>query len=232
MSPFPPHPQPLSPPLDESPICTLPVVETFHSLQGEGLHSGRSAFFLRLAGCDVGCPWCDTKHSWPEAHHPRQSVADLARQARLALDAGACFVVVTGGEPLQHDLTPLCGALSGMAALHLETSGVHPLSGRFDWITLSPKRHMPPRDELLAACQELKVVVEQPADLAFAEAMAARALESRQAGVRGASGKTGPALLRQPAWGDPEGQRLAIEHVRTHPNWRLSLQSHKWLGVR
>jgi 7-carboxy-7-deazaguanine synthase len=201
------------------PPSTLPVVETFHSLQGEGLHSGRSAFFLRLAGCDVACPWCDTKHSWSLASHPRLTVAELAHQARQACTGGAAFVVVTGGEPLQHDLSSLCAALSEVAPLHLETSGVHPLSGRFDWITLSPKRHRPPRPELLARCNELKVVVAEEADLAFAEAMAAACGER-------------PDLLLQPAWGNPEGQTLAIAHVKRHPAWRLSLQNHKWLGVR
>ncbi len=207
---------PLTPTLQAPP--TLPVVETFHSLQGEGLHSGRSAFFLRLAGCDVGCPWCDTKHSWPEAAHPQLSVEDLAVEARRAADQGAAFVVITGGEPLQHDLGPLCGALGEVAPLHLETSGVHPLSGRFDWITLSPKPHRPPRPELLARCDELKVVVGEEGDLAFAETMAA------------ACGA--PHVLLQPAWDNPRGLALAIAYVQSHPAWRLSLQSHKWLGVR
>jgi len=241
--------------------ASLPVVETFHSLQGEGLHAGRSAFFIRLAGCDVGCPWCDTKHSWPEGVHPQRALSALAAEARAAAEAGAAFVVITGGEPLHHDLDPLCRALrqaipgeperaipgepasdngaeadSGLPAgqaqqtgptlrlpLHLETSGIDPLSGRFDWITLSPKRHRPPREELLAACQELKVVVEGEADLAFAEAMAARAVALR---------RHAPALLLQPAWDHSEAQSLALDFVRSHPAWRLSLQSHKWLGVR
>jgi 7-carboxy-7-deazaguanine synthase len=204
---------------------SLPVVETFHSLQGEGLHSGRSAFFLRLAGCEVGCPWCDTKHSWPEAAHPRLSVEDLTLEARRARVHGAAFVVITGGEPLQHDLAPLCEALGEVAPVHLETSGVYPLSGRFDWITLSPKPHRPPRPELLARCDELKVVVGEEGDLTFAETMAAAcgALE-RQPGA--------PHLLLQPAWDNPQGLALAITHVKTHPAWRLSLQSHKWLGLR
>jgi 7-carboxy-7-deazaguanine synthase len=219
---FQPQPiPPLKPPGNDPALSTLPVVETFHSLQGEGLHSGRSAFFLRLAGCTVGCPWCDTKHSWPEAPHPRLAVAELARQAQQARDQGAAFVVVTGGEPLHHDLAPLCEALKGVASLHLETSGVDPLSGHFDWITLSPKRHRPPRAELLAACHELKVVVAEEADLAFAETMAAAA-----------SRAPSPHLLLQPAWDNPRGLALAIAHVRAHPAWRLSLQSHKWLGVR
>ncbi|MFM7235592.1 MAG: 7-carboxy-7-deazaguanine synthase QueE [Cyanobium sp.] len=210
---------------------TLPVVETFHSLQGEGLHSGRSAFFLRLAGCDVGCPWCDTKHSWPEAPHPRLTVTELALQARRATEQGAAFVVITGGEPLQHDLGPLCVALAGVAPLHLETSGVHPLSGRFDWITLSPKRHAPPRPELLARCQELKVVVSEAADLVFAETIA---FASARGGFHNPKDcdDQGPRLLLQPCWDNPQGLALAIDHVRSHPAWRLSLQSHKWLGLR
>ncbi|QPN62036.1 7-carboxy-7-deazaguanine synthase QueE [Synechococcus sp. CBW1004] len=149
---------------DRSAAATLPVVETFHSLQGEGLHAGRSAFFIRLAGCSVGCPWCDTKPSWELEVHPRRSLSDLAAQVAAAAAAGAAFAVVTGGEPLEHDLGPLCAALDPAATglpLHLETSGAAPLqlSGRFAWISLSPKRHRPPSRELLAACDELKVVV-------------------------------------------------------------------------
>jgi 7-carboxy-7-deazaguanine synthase len=231
---------------------SLPVVETFHSLQGEGLHAGRSAFFIRLAGCTVGCSWCDTKHSWPAAVHPHRTLNELTAEARQAAAAGAAFVVITGGEPLHHDLDGLCTALrqashseggkgadgglpagqaqqTGVALpmpLHLESSGVDPLSGQFDWITLSPKRHRPPSEPMLAACHELKVVVEGEADLAFAEAMAGRALALR----RQAGGP--PALLLQPAWEHPDAQPLAIAYVRSHPAWRLSLQSHKWLGVR
>lgn len=214
----------------------LPLVETFHSLQGEGIHAGRSAFFLRLAGCDVGCSWCDTKVSWPAAAHPLRSLADLATETREAAEAGAAFAVITGGEPLQHDLTPLCTALRtatapcprGPLPLHLETSGVHPLSGRFDWITLSPKRHRPPRAELLTACHELKVVVHERADLTFAVTMAEAARSRPAAG----SSAPEPALLLQPGWSSERGQELAVAFVRRHPDWRLSLQSHKWLGVR
>jgi organic radical activating enzyme len=203
------------------------VVETFHSLQGEGIHAGRSAFFIRLAGCDVGCPWCDTKHSWPQAAHPRRPLADLAAEAGAAAAAGAAFVVITGGEPLQQPLDPLCAALAPAGLpLHLETSGVGRPSGRFDWITLSPKPHRPPAAELLARCDELKVVVTSPEDLAFAEAMAAEAAGQREPGV------PGPQRLLQPAWDLPGAQELAVAYVRSHPAWRLSLQSHKWLGVR
>ncbi len=214
-------PQPAVP-LPPAAEC-LPVVETFHSLQGEGLHAGRSAFFIRLGGCAVACPWCDTKHSWPAEAHPQQSLATLAAETETAAEAGAAFVVITGGEPLHHHLGPLCQALepSGLP-LHLETSGVDQLSGRFAWITLSPKSHRPPSTELLAACQELKVVVHEAADLAFAAAMAPAA---------SAAGNQ-PVLLLQPGWDSPAGQALAIDYVRRTPQWRLSLQSHKLLGLR
>ena len=205
---------------------SLPVVETFDSLQGEGLHAGRSAFFIRLAGCSVGCSWCDTKHSWPAAAHGQRSLGDLTAETLAAAGAGAAFVVITGGEPLEHDLDPLCAALEPAGLpLHLETSGTAPLSGRFAWITLSPKAHRPPEPALLAACDELKVVVHGPSDLAFAESMAEQALQARTM-------EAVPALLLQPGWESPQGQELAISYVRRHPAWRLSLQGHKWLGVR
>lgn len=214
----------------EVPAPDLPaiaVVETFHSLQGEGLHAGRSAFFIRLAGCDVGCPWCDTKHSWPEAAHPRRPLGELAAEATAAAAAGAAFVVITGGEPLQQPLDGLCAALAAVGLpLHLETSGVGELSGCFDWITLSPKPHRPPSADVLARCDELKVVVTSQDDLAFAEAMAAEAQR------RPPSGAAGPELLLQPAWDASAAQELAVDYVRRNPAWRLSLQSHKWLGVR
>ena len=200
--------------------ATLPVVETFHSLQGEGHHSGRSAFFIRLAGCTVGCPWCDTKHSWPPDHHPHMPLAALAEEAAEACRNGAAFTVVTGGEPLHHALAPLTHALSVSGRpLHLETSGVDALSGQFDWITLSPKRHRPPRADLLRHCHELKVVIHSTEDLAFAESMAA------------ATGDKA-LLMLQPGWDSPSGQQLAVDHARSNPRWRLSLQTHKWLGVR
>ncbi len=215
--------------------ASLPVVETFHSLQGEGCHAGRSAVFIRLAGCSVGCPWCDTKHSWPVMAHPQRPLAELVADVGAAAAAGAGFVVITGGEPLEHDLEPLCTALDAAGLpLHLETSGVNALSGRFDWITLSPKAHRPPRAELLHRCDELKVVVHSPADLDFAQAMAAaasaRPVPSGSRGLEGSS--SGPLLLLQPGCDSPEGQQLAIAFVQARPDWRLSLQTHKWLGVR
>ena len=201
--------------------ATLPVVETFHSLQGEGHHSGRSAFFIRLAGCNVGCAWCDTKHSWPEAAHPQRDLDDLAQEAAAAEQQGAAFTVITGGEPLHHNLDPLASALRQATSLplHLETSGIDPLSGSPEWITLSPKPHRPPHQELLSRCDELKVVIHGQTDLDFAQAMAAAVRPSTH-------------LLLQPGWDSDQGQQLAVEHVRRNPRWRLSLQTHKWMGVR
>lgn len=205
--------------------AVLPLVESFHSVQGEGVHAGRSAFFLRLGGCNVGCSWCDTKHSWPAAAHPSTEVQAMAATAACAQQQGAAFVVVTGGEPLHNNLDALCAALAEAAPTlprHLETSGVDPLSGQFEWITLSPKPHQPPCRELLQRCHELKLVIHSRKDLHFAEAMAAQA---------SAAGNQ-PALLLQPGWESTTGQELALEFVRSQPAWRLSLQTHKWLGVR
>lgn len=203
-----------------SPPDSLPVVETFHSLQGEGHHCGRSAFFIRLAGCKVGCTWCDTKHSWPLENHPRRSIDALVQEAVEAARNGAAFTVITGGEPLHHDLSRLTDVLAKHGnKTHLETSGVDRLSGSPDWITLSPKRHSPPRTELLQRCDELKVIVHERDDLSFAEEMAS---------------ETGPGtvLLLQPGWQSEDGQRLSIEHVRCQRRWKLGLQTHKWLGLR
>ena len=195
-------------------------METFHSLQGEGLHTGRSAFFIRLAGCNVGCSWCDTKHSWPADSHPKRLVKDLATEAAAAAETGAAFVVITGGEPLHHNLDALTSALrsSSDQPVHLETSGVDQLSGTPDWITLSPNRHRPPTPEMVQACHELKVVVHNPADLLFAEVLAAQAPQAH--------------WLLQPGWESETGQQLAIEFAKNNLRWRLSFQSHKFLKIR
>ena len=202
----------------------LRVMEQFHSIQGEGVHAGRSAVFLRLAGCSVGCSWCDTKPSWPSHAHPLVPVEQLVDTVRQAQPA---MVVITGGEPLEQDLTLLCQALAPLAVpRHLETSGTAPLSGAFEWITLSPKRHRPPQPALLACCHELKVVIHEPADLDFAMAMATTCQTTRS------PSSPGPQLCVQPGADSATGTRLALHHVKHNPQWRLSLQTHKWLGVR
>ena len=209
---------------------SLPVVECFHSLQGEGEHAGRSAYFIRLASCKVGCPWCDTKHSWNPELHPQQSLIDLSTQTAKAQEEGAAFVVITGGEPLHHNLDDLCKEIRKSTLnlekksipIHLETSGVDRLSGNPDWITLSPKRHSPPRLDNLLSCQELKVVIQNAEDLLFAKNMADLIKNN---------GKIKPQLFLQAGWENEEGHTLAIKYVKNNPEWRLSMQTHKWLGV-
>lgn len=207
----PPRPQPVLSPL------TYPVVETFHSLQGEGVWMGYSAFFIRLGGCDVGCWFCDTKESWPQDHHPRQSVADLVE---AAIAAQPFMVVITGGEPLMHDLAPLTQALKQAGLrIHLETSGAHPFSGEFDWVTLSPKSTKPPHSSVYGRVDELKGIVSTRADFDWIEQQAAQV---PQAAVRSL----------QPEWSSSTAPDWVMGYVLRHPQWRVSLQTHKFLGVR
>ena len=213
--------------------AALPVVEKFHSLQGEGAHAGRSAFFIRLASCNVQCPWCDTKESWSEKNHPKEALSQLAKQTVEASDNGASFVVITGGEPLHHNLTPLCNVIRTQTLnshgksipIHIETSGVNNLSGNPDWITLSPKRHALPQTEIFNACHEIKVIVHDPQDLVFAEEMASKVPQKT-------SKEKSVLLFLQPGWNNQAGQKLAFNYVKNNPNWRLSVQAHKWLGIQ
>ncbi len=196
---------------------SFPIVETFHSIQGEGAWFGTSAFFIRLAGCDVGCPWCDTKISWSEKKHPRKSIEALVTEA---IAANPTFVVITGGEPLMHDLTDLTAALKTAGLrVHLETSGSHPFSGSFDWVTLSPKPFKPPLPEVYDRANELKIVVGETRDFEWAEEQSAKTIASA---VR----------YLQPEWERSASQQLIFEYVLQHPTWRMSLQTHKLLGVR
>ena len=146
---------------------TYPVMERFPTLQGEGAWTGHASWFIRLGGCDVGCSWCDVKESWPVDAHPRVDVDTLVQEA---VDSGLPRVVVTGGEPAMHDLGPLTAALQDAGlATHLETSGTHPVSGDWDWVTLSPKKFKPCLEEWYNAADELKVVVVNSHDLQWAE---------------------------------------------------------------
>lgn len=196
---------------------SLPVVETFHSVQGEGFWAGTNAFFIRLAGCDVGCPWCDTKESWNASRHPQRSVTALVAEAR-ATNPG--IVVVTGGEPLMHHLDALTLNLreAGLR-VHLETSGAHPFSGTFDWVTFSPKRTKQPHASIYAQVDELKIVVVDDQDL---ERAAQEATKVPASAVKSL----------QPEWQTPSSHALIMEYVLQHPEWRISLQTHKFLGVR
>lgn len=204
--------------MDTGKNALLPVVECFYSLQGEGAHAGWPAFFIRLAGCRNACSFCDTKESWSEEGYPRLSPEELAKKV-LASGAKAC--VLTGGEPLLHDLTALCRCLKDAGIdLWLETSGSEPLSGQWDWVCLSPKKGIPVDGSCYAAASELKMVVESPADFVFAEEQA---------------GKVGAHCLcyLQSEWSVSSDMLPGIlSYIMRYPGWKLSLQQHKILNVR
>ena len=196
---------------------TLPVMEAFYTLQGEGYHQGKAAYFIRLGGCDVGCVWCDVKESWDASQHARQPVATIVAEATRH---PARLAVVTGGEPLMHDLQDLTDALHA-AGFHtnIETSGSWPLSGHWDWICLSPKKFKAPLPEVVPRADELKVVVFNKSDFAWAEQWAAQTSPSCK-------------LYLQPEWSKAgEMTALIVDYIKAHPRWELSLQLHKYINV-
>ncbi|MDR2893959.1 MAG: 7-carboxy-7-deazaguanine synthase QueE [Alistipes sp.] len=196
----------------------LPLVEEFYTLQGEGAHTGRAAWFVRLGGCDVGCSWCDARETWNPRAHPPVAVEEIVRRATA--DNPAKAVVVTGGEPLLYSLDELCTKLHAAGIeIFLETSGSHPFSGRFDWVCLSPKRRQPPLPEAWARADELKVIIEVAGDLEWAEECAARVRPDAR-------------LFLQPEWSRREEMMpLIVEHIKRNPRWRSSLQSHKYMRI-
>lgn len=195
----------------------LPLVEEFYSVQGEGCNTGKAAYFIRVGGCDICCSWCDTKHSWNAALHPLVPVESIVSNV---MAAGADSVVVTGGEPLMWNMDPLCRLLKANGIkTFLETSGAYPLTGTWDWITLSPKKGSPPMPEIWSMADELKVVIQNGIDFEDAEVYRLKA---------------GPRckLLLQPEWsryGDMIG--VITEYVKKHPDWRVSLQAHKFMHI-
>lgn len=195
----------------------LPVMESFPTLQGEGHHTGRAAWFIRTGGCDVGCSWCDVKASWDADAHPLRRVEDLAADAARAKPA---FTVITGGEPAMYDLGPLTAALRAKGLpTHIETSGAHPLSGTWDWITFSPKKFKAPRPDVAARARELKVIVYNRHDFRWAEQHAATVPNDC-------------LLYLQPEWGRQEQVTpWIVDYVMRHPRWRISLQTHKYLQI-
>lgn len=200
-----------------SETITYPIVETFHSVQGEGAWTGVNAFFIRLGGCDVHCPWCDTKHSWNAKKHSLQTTEDIAKAAKAANPA---IVIITGGEPLMHDLNPLTEAIKDLGMrVHLETSGAHPFSGSFDWVTFSPKQFKSPHPTIYPHADELKVVVANQQDFEWAE---------QQAQL------VAPQTVKylQPEWNAPQSRDLIFNYILQHSQWRISLQTHKLLNIR
>ena len=195
----------------------LPVMEHFYTLQGEGYHQGRAAYFIRLGGCDVGCVWCDVKDSWDADKHEKLEVENLKLKVR---ETPAGIVVVTGGEPLMHNLDELTTVLreAGLKT-HIETSGAHPLSGTWDWICLSPKKFKAPLEDIIPFAHELKIVVFNKSDLDWAEKYAAQVAPSCK-------------LYLQPEWDKADVVTpMIIEYIKANPKWELSLQVHKYIHV-
>ena len=192
-------------------------MESFYTIQGEGFHQGRAAYFIRLGGCDVGCVWCDVKDSWDAGKHPLRKVDDLVSEVKKT---PAKLVVITGGEPLMHDLTILTKKLqSAGLETNIETSGSSPLSGSWDWICLSPKKFKAPLPELVPHANELKIIVFNPSDFKWAETFAAQVPASCK-------------LYLQPEWGKAaEMVPLIVDYIKAHPQWELSLQIHKFIDV-
>ncbi|WP_288262755.1 7-carboxy-7-deazaguanine synthase QueE [uncultured Prochlorococcus sp.] len=219
----------------------LPLVEQFHSLQGEGYHAGKSAFFVRLAGCNVGCSWCDTKYSWDEKKYPPTSIKKIIDHIKIARKKGASFCVITGGEPLQHNLDNFCKAFKQMTIgerqnsmkIHIETSGVNTISGTYDWITLSPKRHSPPKNYFLKNCNEIKIIINKIEDIKFAIEIKEEILKQcRFSRIEDNLIKEEKIYYLQPAWNNKDGLSLAIDFVKNNPDWKLSLQTHKYLKIK
>lgn len=195
----------------------LPVMEHFYTIQGEGHFTGAPAYFVRLGGCDVGCPWCDVKESWEAANHPSMAIDDIVQAVS---ESGSQICVITGGEPLMYDLRELTARLKEKhIRTHLETSGAYEMSGTWDWITFSPKKFKAPKSEIYDVANELKVIVFNRHDLEWCETHADKIRESAQ-------------LFLQPEWDKRDSVLpLMLNYLRENPKWRLSLQTHKYIGI-
>ena len=195
----------------------LPVMEHFYTIQGEGFHQGKAAYFIRLGGCDVGCVWCDVKDSWDGGKHPLRSVNELVDEVKKT---EASMVVITGGEPLMHDLNELTQRLrSEGLQTNIETSGSSPLTGDWDWICLSLKKFKSPLPEILPLANELKIIIFNKSDFDWAEKYAQLVSPSCR-------------LYLQPEW-DKSAQMMPmiVEYIKANPKWELSLQIHKFINV-
>jgi 7-carboxy-7-deazaguanine synthase len=198
----------------------LPVMEAFYTIQGEGFHQGKAAYFIRLGGCDVGCFWCDVKESWDENAHPKFPISDIVSKASMESGDKNVIAVITGGEPLMHDLTALTQQLHAAGfETNIETSGSSPLSGEWDWICVSPKKFKAPLPEVLKAAHELKVIVYNKDDFNWAEAHAKKVSPKCK-------------LYLQPEWSKAGViTPLLVDYIKQHPQWELSLQIHKYINV-
>lgn len=192
-------------------------MEHFYTLQGEGMHSGRASYFIRLGGCDVGCVWCDVKDSWDADKHPMMTVDEIVM---AAMRHNARLAVITGGEPAMYNLTALCDALHAAGfTVHIETSGAYPIVGDIDWVTLSPKKFKAPVQAAMDKADELKVVIYHKSDFAWAEEHAAKVPDTCK-------------LYLQPEWSKKDNiTPLVIDYILEHPQWELSLQTHKYINI-
>jgi len=197
--------------------ASFPVMESFYSIQGEGTHSGKPSYFIRLAGCDVNCDWCDVKDSWDIDSSQYKSIDEITNEIKkFSTD----LVIITGGEPLMHNLTDLTSALKKLGKkIHIETSGTHPVSGYFDWICFSPKKFKKPLDDFFKMSNELKIIISKDSDFRWAEYLL------RQI-------KNKPELILQAEWSKSEIINPKIlDYIKLNPKWRISLQTHKYLHV-
>ncbi len=194
----------------------LPLMEAFYTLQGEGFHKGSAAYFIRIGGCDVGCHWCDVKESWDAEKHPPTSIATIVENASQY----AKTIVVTGGEPLMWNMDPLTAALKAKGMnTHIETSGAYPLTGQWDWFCLSPKKNKLPKASAASQADELKVIIYNKDDFRFAE---------EQAKTVGSN----CVLYLQPEWSKRDQMMpLMVDYVLENPQWKVSLQTHKYLKI-
>lgn len=195
----------------------LPLMEAFYSIQGEGYHAGKAAYFLRIGGCDVGCHWCDIKESWDAILHPLTKVEDIVKE----IDEDKIkTVVITGGEPLMWNLGLLTDSLKQKGIeIHLETSGTYPMRGEFDWICLSPKKNQKALDEIKPLANELKIIVQNKHDLKWAQKQQKEVSSSCK-------------LYLQPEWSKKEEMMLIItDFVMRNTAWKISLQTHKYMDL-
>ena len=195
---------------------SLPIMEAFYTIQGEGFHKGSASYFIRTGGCDVGCHWCDVKESWDENSHPIISVEEIVKKSAGFSDC----VVVTGGEPLMWNMNPLTKALKKLGKkTHIETSGAYPLTGVWDWVCLSPKKAKLPIEDAYNHAKELKIIIYNNHDFKFAEQEAKKVNKNA-------------ILYIQPEWGKREKMMpLMVDFIKKNPKWKISLQTHKYLNI-
>jgi len=194
----------------------LPLMEEFYTIQGEGFHTGKAAYFIRIGGCDVGCHWCDVKESWNADLHPATETIGIIENAKK----NANTVVITGGEPLMWNLDLLTSELQkNNIKTHIETSGAYPLSGKWNWICLSPKKTKLPLQDIYHVANELKIIINNMHDFKFAEEQASKVSENCE-------------LFLQAEWSKRDKVTpIMVDYVLKNPKWKISLQSHKYLNI-